>query len=90
MPLYSNWRLKVMERNQGEPLPFPPAGGCWSPLVDYVPETASPGLPLHRWTRASFLFHTEPHGGGRAPSAAQTLTQHSAGVVLPAETPHQN
>ncbi|XP_019480171.1 PREDICTED: protein furry homolog-like isoform X4 [Hipposideros armiger] len=48
MPLYSNWRLKVMEHNQGEPLPFPPAGGCWSPLVDYLPETSSPGLPLHR------------------------------------------
>lgn len=57
MPLYSNWRLKVMEHNQGEPLPFPPAGGCWSPLVDYLPETSSPGLPLHRWTPASFLFH---------------------------------
>ncbi|OWK13583.1 FRYL, partial [Cervus elaphus hippelaphus] len=41
MPLYSNWRLKVMERNQGEPLPFPPAGGCWSPLVDYLPETCN-------------------------------------------------
>ncbi|XP_053559954.1 protein furry homolog-like isoform X2 [Bombina bombina] len=48
MPLYSNWRLKVMERNQGEPLPFPPSGGCWSPLVDYLPETTSPGTTLHR------------------------------------------
>lgn len=56
MPLYSNWRLKVMEHNQGEPLPFPPAGGCWSPLVDYVPETASPGLPLHRCNIAVILL----------------------------------
>ncbi|KAL7981768.1 hypothetical protein Chor_000825 [Crotalus horridus] len=29
MPLYSSWRLKVMEHNEGEPLPFPPSGGCW-------------------------------------------------------------
>ncbi|XP_021568498.1 protein furry homolog-like isoform X2 [Carlito syrichta] len=56
MPLYSNWRLKVMEQNQGEPLPFPPAGGCWSPLVDYVPETSSPGLPLHRCNIAVILL----------------------------------
>ncbi|XP_042638065.1 protein furry homolog-like [Orycteropus afer afer] len=56
MPLYSNWRLKVMEHNQGEPLPFPPAGGCWSPLVDYLPETSSPGLPLHRCSIAVILL----------------------------------
>ncbi|XP_037685694.1 protein furry homolog-like isoform X3 [Choloepus didactylus] len=56
MPLYSNWRLKVMEHNQGEPLPFPPAGGCWSPLVDYLPETSSPGLPLHRCNIAVILL----------------------------------
>ncbi|XP_041113694.1 protein furry homolog-like isoform X7 [Polyodon spathula] len=47
MPLYANWRLKVMERNHPEPLPFPPTGGCWSPLVDYLPETTTPGVPLH-------------------------------------------
>ncbi|XP_045140236.1 protein furry homolog-like isoform X1 [Echinops telfairi] len=56
MPLYSHWRLKVMEHNQGEPLPFPPAGGCWSPLVDYLPETSSPGLPLHRCNIAVILL----------------------------------
>uniref|UniRef100_G3X1K9 FRY like transcription coactivator n=1 Tax=Sarcophilus harrisii TaxID=9305 RepID=G3X1K9_SARHA len=56
MPLYSNWRLKVMEHNQGEPLPFPPAGGCWSPLVDYLPETSSPGLSLHRCNIAVILL----------------------------------
>ncbi|XP_066576040.1 protein furry homolog-like isoform X3 [Amia ocellicauda] len=47
MPLYANWRLKVMEHNSPEALPFPPTGGCWSPLVDYLPETNNPGIPLH-------------------------------------------
>uniref|UniRef100_A0A8C8SL13 FRY like transcription coactivator n=1 Tax=Pelusios castaneus TaxID=367368 RepID=A0A8C8SL13_9SAUR len=56
MPLYSNWRLKVMEHNQGEPLPFPPTGGCWSPLVDYLPETSSPGTSLHRCNIAVILL----------------------------------
>ncbi|KAJ7410468.1 hypothetical protein WISP_108172 [Willisornis vidua] len=56
MPLYSNWRLKVMEHNQGEPLPFPPSGGCWSPLVDYLPETSPPGMSLHRCNVAVILL----------------------------------
>ncbi|KAH0616207.1 hypothetical protein JD844_027161 [Phrynosoma platyrhinos] len=56
MPLYSNWRLKVMEHNEGEPLPFPPSGGCWSPLVDYLPETSSPGMALHRCNIAVILL----------------------------------
>uniref|UniRef100_H9GB92 FRY like transcription coactivator n=1 Tax=Anolis carolinensis TaxID=28377 RepID=H9GB92_ANOCA len=56
MPLYSNWRLKVMEHNEGEPLPFPPSGGCWSPLVDYLPETSSPGMVLHRCNIAVILL----------------------------------
>ncbi|NXE44842.1 FRYL protein, partial [Casuarius casuarius] len=56
MPLYSNWRLKVMEHNQGEPLPFPPTGGCWSPLVDYLPETSPPGVSLHRCNIAVILL----------------------------------
>ncbi len=49
MPVYANWRLKVMDHNRPEPLPFPPTGGCWSPLVDYLPETTTPGVSLHRW-----------------------------------------
>lgn len=49
MPLYANWRLKVMDHNRPEPLPFPPTGGCWSPLVDYLPETNAPAVPLHRY-----------------------------------------
>lgn len=57
MPLYANWRLKVMDHNQPEPLPFPPTGGCWSPLVDYLPETNAPAVPLHRYTKHHLLLH---------------------------------
>ncbi|KAJ7986513.1 hypothetical protein DPEC_G00340650 [Dallia pectoralis] len=56
MPLYANWRLKVMDHNRPEPLPFPPTGGCWSPLVDYLPETTTPGVPLHRCNIAVILL----------------------------------
>ncbi|XP_028299982.1 protein furry homolog-like isoform X11 [Gouania willdenowi] len=56
MPLYANWRLKVMDHNRPEPLPFPPTGGCWSPLVDYLPETNSPAVPLHRCNIAVILL----------------------------------
>ncbi|XP_031430230.1 protein furry homolog-like [Clupea harengus] len=56
MPVYANWRLKVMEHNRPEPLPFPPTGGCWSPLVDYLPETNTPGVSLHRCNIAVILL----------------------------------
>uniref|UniRef100_A0A4W5PRX3 FRY like transcription coactivator n=1 Tax=Hucho hucho TaxID=62062 RepID=A0A4W5PRX3_9TELE len=56
MPLYANWRLKVMDHNRPEPLPFPPTGGCWSPLVDYLPETNTPGVPIHRCNIAIILL----------------------------------
>ncbi|KAM4575147.1 protein furry homolog-like isoform 2-T2 [Fundulus diaphanus] len=56
MPLYANWRLKVMDHNQPEPLPFPPTGGCWAPLVDYLPETNTPTVPLHRCNIAVILL----------------------------------
>uniref|UniRef100_A0A8C1WE90 Furry homolog, like n=1 Tax=Cyprinus carpio TaxID=7962 RepID=A0A8C1WE90_CYPCA len=56
MPVYANWRLKVMDHNQPEPLPFPPTGGCWSPLVDYLPETTTPGVSLHRCNIAVILL----------------------------------
>lgn len=58
MPLYANWRLKVMDHNQPEPLPFPPTGGCWSPLVDYLPETNTPAVPLHRCKYSVFPHKT--------------------------------
>ncbi|KAI1888720.1 hypothetical protein AGOR_G00171640 [Albula goreensis] len=56
MPVYANWRLKVMDHNRPEPLPFPPTGGAWSPLVDYLPETNTPGVPLHRCNIAVILL----------------------------------
>ncbi|XP_036378760.1 protein furry homolog-like isoform X3 [Megalops cyprinoides] len=56
MPVYANWRLKVMDHNHPEPLPFPPMGGCWSPLVDYLPETNTPAVPLHRCNIAVILL----------------------------------
>lgn len=52
MPVYANWRLKVMDHSRPEPLPLPPNGGCWAPLVDYLPEKNAPAVPLHR-------FHTK-------------------------------
>ncbi|XP_077574079.1 protein furry homolog-like isoform X2 [Stigmatopora nigra] len=56
MPLYANWRLKVMDHNRPEPLPFPPTGGCWSPLVDYLPENNAPAVALHRCNIAVILL----------------------------------
>ncbi|XP_066533696.1 protein furry homolog-like isoform X2 [Hoplias malabaricus] len=56
MPVYANWRLKVMDHNRPEPLPFPPTGGCFSPLVDYLPETTTPGVSLHRCNIAVILL----------------------------------
>ncbi|XP_051889343.1 protein furry homolog-like isoform X5 [Pristis pectinata] len=56
MPMYANWRLKVMEFNKAEPLPFPPSGGSWSPLADYLPETGNPGVPLQRCNIAVILL----------------------------------
>ncbi|XP_041054324.1 protein furry homolog-like isoform X1 [Carcharodon carcharias] len=56
MPIYANWRLKVMELNKAEPLPFPPTGGSWSPLADYLPETGTPGVPLQRCNIAVILL----------------------------------
>uniref|UniRef100_A0A4W3IGY6 Furry homolog, like n=1 Tax=Callorhinchus milii TaxID=7868 RepID=A0A4W3IGY6_CALMI len=56
MPIYANWRLKVMELNRAEPLPFSPTGGSWSPLADYLPETGTSGVPLHRCNIAVILL----------------------------------
>lgn len=57
MPVYANWRLKVMDRSRPEPLPFPPNGGCWAPLVDYLPEKNAPAVPLHRFFTAHKMTH---------------------------------
>nr|XP_006005371.1 PREDICTED: protein furry homolog isoform X2 [Latimeria chalumnae] len=55
---YTNWLMNVMERNQPQPLPMPVSGGCWAPLVDYLPETITPRGPLHRCNIA-VIFMTE-------------------------------
>ncbi|XP_057696254.1 protein furry homolog-like isoform X2 [Corythoichthys intestinalis] len=56
MPLYANWRLKVMDHSRPEPLPLPPTGGCWSPLVDYLPENNAPAVAMHRCNIAVILL----------------------------------
>ncbi|XP_058886454.1 protein furry homolog isoform X3 [Acipenser ruthenus] len=57
-PPYSGWLMNVMETNQPQPLPMPVNGGCWAPLVDYLPETITPRGPLHRCNIA-VIFMTE-------------------------------
>uniref|UniRef100_A0A4W4HA29 Furry homolog a (Drosophila) n=1 Tax=Electrophorus electricus TaxID=8005 RepID=A0A4W4HA29_ELEEL len=58
LPLCAGWLLNVLEANQPLPLPMPANGGCWAPLVDYLPETVSPRGPLHRCNIA-VIFTTE-------------------------------
>lgn len=53
LPPYAGWLLNVLETNRPQPLPMPVNGGCWAPLVDYLPETITPRGPLHRYA------HTE-------------------------------
>uniref|UniRef100_A0A665VNY5 Furry homolog a (Drosophila) n=1 Tax=Echeneis naucrates TaxID=173247 RepID=A0A665VNY5_ECHNA len=48
LPPYADWLMAVIEANQPHPLPMPPNGGCWAPLVDFLPETITPRGPLHR------------------------------------------
>lgn len=50
LPPYAGWLLGVLETNHPQPLPMPVNGGCWAPLVDYLPETITPRGPLHRYT----------------------------------------
>ncbi|NXA51690.1 FRY protein, partial [Nothocercus julius] len=45
---YTSWLLNIVETKQPHPLPMPYNGGCWAPLVDYLPETITPRGPLHR------------------------------------------
>ncbi|XP_036421109.1 protein furry homolog isoform X3 [Colossoma macropomum] len=58
LPLYAGWLLNILETNQPLPLPMPVNGGCWAPLVDYLPETVTPRGPLHRCNIA-VIFMTE-------------------------------
>uniref|UniRef100_A0A8C8DYS1 Furry homolog b (Drosophila) n=1 Tax=Oryzias sinensis TaxID=183150 RepID=A0A8C8DYS1_9TELE len=58
LPPYAGWLLCVLENNRPQPLPMPVNGGCWAPLVDYLPETITPRGPLHRCNIA-VIFMTE-------------------------------
>uniref|UniRef100_A0A665VLN6 Furry homolog a (Drosophila) n=1 Tax=Echeneis naucrates TaxID=173247 RepID=A0A665VLN6_ECHNA len=58
LPPYADWLMAVIEANQPHPLPMPPNGGCWAPLVDFLPETITPRGPLHRCNIA-VIFMTE-------------------------------
>ncbi|XP_048454072.1 protein furry homolog [Rhincodon typus] len=58
MPPYATWLMKTVEANVPQPLPMPINGGCWAPLVDYLPETITPRGPLHRCNIA-VIFMTE-------------------------------
>ncbi|XP_076833459.1 protein furry homolog isoform X6 [Brachyhypopomus gauderio] len=58
LPLCADWLLNVLVANQPLPLPMPVNGGCWAPLVDYLPETVSPRGPLHR-CNVAVIFMTE-------------------------------
>ncbi|XP_036392594.1 protein furry homolog isoform X2 [Megalops cyprinoides] len=58
LPPYAGWLMTVLETNQPQPLPMPVNGGCWAPLVDYLPETITPRGPLHRCNIA-VIFMTE-------------------------------
>lgn len=59
LPPYAMWLMSVLETNQPLPLPMPVNGGCWAPLVDYLPETVTPRGPLHRsnfWILFYFIY----------------------------------
>ncbi|XP_060903001.1 protein furry homolog isoform X3 [Labrus mixtus] len=58
LPPYADWLMAVIESNQPHPLPMPVNGGCWAPLVDFLPETITPRGPLHRCNIA-VIFMTE-------------------------------
>uniref|UniRef100_A0A8C9YUM6 FRY microtubule binding protein n=1 Tax=Sander lucioperca TaxID=283035 RepID=A0A8C9YUM6_SANLU len=58
LPPYADWLVVVIETNQPHPLPMPLNGGCWAPLVDFLPETITPRGPLHRCNIA-VIFMTE-------------------------------
>ncbi|KAJ8275551.1 hypothetical protein COCON_G00073030 [Conger conger] len=58
LPPYTGWLMSVLESNQPQALPMPINGGCWAPLVDYLPETITPRGPLHRCNIA-VIFMTE-------------------------------
>ncbi|XP_077422148.1 protein furry homolog isoform X2 [Vanacampus margaritifer] len=58
LPPYVDWLMAVVESNRAHPLPMPLNGGCWAPLVDFLPENLTPRGPLHRCNIA-VIFMTE-------------------------------
>lgn len=58
LPPYAGWLLNVLETNHPQPLPMPVNGGCWAPLVDYLPETITPRGPLHRYAHRNRQTHS--------------------------------
>ncbi|KAM8854468.1 protein furry homolog isoform 2-T2 [Synchiropus picturatus] len=56
LPPYADWLMVVSDTNQPHPLPMPLNGGCWAPLVDFLPETLTPRGPLHRCNIAVILM----------------------------------
>ncbi|XP_058489405.1 protein furry homolog isoform X1 [Solea solea] len=58
LPPYADWLMVVSETNKPHPLPIPLNGGCWAPLVDFLPETITPKGPLHR-CNVAVIFMTE-------------------------------
>ncbi|MEQ2173775.1 hypothetical protein GOODEAATRI_000888, partial [Goodea atripinnis] len=60
LPPYVDWLTFVIETNKPHPLPMPLNGGCWAPLVDFLPETITPRGPLHRLLcNIAVIFMTE-------------------------------
>ncbi|XP_034459835.1 protein furry homolog isoform X2 [Hippoglossus hippoglossus] len=56
LPPYADWLVVIIETNQPHSLPMPVNGGCWAPLVDFLPETITPRGPLHRCNVAVILM----------------------------------
>ncbi|XP_029458514.1 protein furry homolog [Rhinatrema bivittatum] len=56
---YTSWLLNIMEINQPQPLPMPGNGGCWAPLVDYLPENYHPKGTAFNRCNIAVIFMTE-------------------------------
>lgn len=64
LPPYADWLVAVIETNQPHPLPMPLNGGCWAPLVDFLPETITPRGPLHRFDTTAAHHSHQHHARG--------------------------
>ena len=75
---YTGWLLTITETKQPQPLPMPCTGGCWAPLVDYLPETITPRGPLHRWA-------SRTGGGKRSLSFGWPFLVMKGGKAIPGQ-----